>query len=258
MKGTEGGCLNFCLCVHARSAFSASKYKALGSGEGPKTGMRTASFLAISMMSWLTRFGGPGLILVGLLDNSVVPIPGGMDVATILLSSSRPNLWPFYGAMATAGAVIGGFLTFRLGRKGGKETLEKKIGKQRAEKVYKKFEQHGFSTVFIGSMIPPPFPIVPVLMAPGILKYPTRKFLAALTLGRGIRFMAVAFIGHRYGKLLLRVLGKYRTPAIWFLLILAVLGAIAAVAYFKYYRPKRRQEQRDAARTERDHAEQCS
>jgi membrane protein DedA with SNARE-associated domain len=208
--------------------------------------MRTASLLAISLTSWLTRFGGPGLILVGLLDNSVVPIPGGMDVATILLSSSRPQLWPFYGAMATLGAVIGGFLTFRLGRKGGKETLEKKIGKERAEKVYKKFEQHGFSTVVVGSMIPPPFPIVPVLMAPGILKYPTRKFLMALTLGRGIRFMTVAFIGHRYGKLLLQVLGKYRAPAIWFLLSLAVLGGIGALVYFKYYRPKRRQEQRDA------------
>jgi membrane protein DedA with SNARE-associated domain len=142
--------------------------------------------------------------------------------------------------------VIGGYLTFRLGRKGGKETLEKKIGKERSEKVYKKFEQHGFSTVVIGSMIPPPFPIVPVLMAPGILKYPTRKFLAALTLGRGIRFMTVAFIGHRYGKLLLGVLNRYRTPAIWFLLGLAVLGGIGALVYFKYYRPKRRQEQRDA------------
>jgi len=198
------------------------------------------------MMSWLTRFGGPGLILVGLVDNSIIPIPGGMDVATILLSSAHPDWWPFYGVMATFGAVIGGLLTFRLGRKGGKETLEKKIGKQRAEKVYQKFEQHGFSTVLIGSMIPPPFPIVPVLMAPGILKYPTKKFLAALALGRGIRFMTVAYIGHRYGRAMLHLLAKYRGPAIWFLVSLAVLGGIGALVYFKYYRPKRRQEERQA------------
>ena len=70
--------------------------------------MRAATLLAFSMMSWLTRFGGPGLILVGLVDNSVIPIPGGMDVATILLSSAQPSWWPFYGVMATLGAVIGG------------------------------------------------------------------------------------------------------------------------------------------------------
>lgn len=206
--------------------------------------MPSASLLAISMMNWLHRFGGPGLILVGLIDNSFVPIPGGMDVATILLTSSRPEWWWYYGAMATVGAVIGGFLTFRLARKGGKETLEKKIGKQRAEKVYKKFEEHGFSTVVIGSMIPPPFPIVPVLMAPGVMKYPTRKFLAALTIGRGIRFMAVAFISHLYGKLLLSFIGKYKGPATWFLVSLAVLGGIGALVYFKWYRPKRQNEQR--------------
>lgn len=208
--------------------------------------MPTAPVLAISMINWLNRFGGPGLILVGLIDNSFIPIPGGMDVATILLTSNKPEWWWYYGLMATLGAVIGGYLTFRLARKGGKETLEKKIGKKRAEKVYKKFEEHGFSTVVIGSMIPPPFPIVPVLMAPGVMKYPTRKFLTALTIGRGIRFMAVAFISHLYGKILLRFLHKYKGPATWFLVSLAVLGGIAALVYFKWYRPKRQREERAA------------
>jgi len=208
--------------------------------------MASVSLLAISMMNWLHRVGGPGLIVVGLIDNSFVPIPGGMDVATILLTSSRPEWWWYYGAMATLGAVIGGLLTFRLARKGGKETLEKKIGKERAEKVYKKFEEHGFSTIVIGSMIPPPFPIVPVLMAPGVMKYPTRRFLAALSIGRGIRFMAVAFISHLYGKVLLRFLFKYKGPATWFLVSLAVLGGIGALVYFKWYRPRRQSEERQA------------
>lgn len=208
--------------------------------------MPLAPLLAISMTNWLQRFGGPGLIVVGLIDNSFIPIPGGMDVATILLTSSRPELWWYYGLMATLGAVIGGYITFRLARKGGKETLEKKIGKNRAEKVYKKFEQHGYSTVIIGSMIPPPFPIVPVLMAPGVMKYPTRKFLTALAIGRGIRFMAVAFISHLYGKVLLRFLRQYKGPATWFLVGLAVLGGIGALIYFKWYRPKRQAEERQA------------
>jgi membrane protein DedA with SNARE-associated domain len=208
--------------------------------------MRLLPLLAFSWMAWVHRFGGPGLIAVAIVDNSFIPIPGGLDVATILLSSSHREAWPYYGFMATLGAVLGGYLTFRLGRKGGKETLEKKIGRDKAEKVYQKFEKHGFSTIVVGSMIPPPFPIVPVLMAPGILKYPTRKFLAALALGRGIRYFAFAFIGHRYGSSILKFFNTYREPAIWTLIALAVLGGVAALVYFKYYRPKRRREERQA------------
>ena len=92
---------------------------------------------------WLLRLGRPGLIVIGLIDNSVIPIPGGMDLFVILLSSHHREWWWYYGLMGTAGAVLGGYVTFRLSKKGGKEGMEKKIGKQRAEKVYKKFEKAG-------------------------------------------------------------------------------------------------------------------
>src|SRR5690242_10090303 len=91
--------------------------------------------------TWALRLGGPGLILVGLIDNSVIPIPGGMDIFVILLTSHHRQWWAYYALFATAGAVIGGYVTYRLAKKGGKEGLEKKIGKKRAEKVYKKFEK---------------------------------------------------------------------------------------------------------------------
>ena len=125
--------------------------------------------------AWLLRLGGPGLIVIGLVDNSVIPIPGGMDLFVILLSSHHREWWWYYGLMGTVGAVVGGYLTFRLSEKGGKEGMEKKFGKARAEKVYKKFEKGGFSTIAIGSVIPPPFPLVPVLMAAGIMQYPKKK-----------------------------------------------------------------------------------
>jgi len=81
---------------------------------------------------WLLRLGGPGLIVIGLIDNSVIPIPGGMDLFVILLSSHHREWWWYYGLMGTVGAVVGGYLTFRLSEKGGKEGMEKKFGKARA------------------------------------------------------------------------------------------------------------------------------
>ncbi len=187
---------------------------------------------------WLLRLGGPGLILIGLIDNSVIPIPGGMDLFVILLTAHHREWWAYYALFAVAGAVIGGYLTFRLAKKGGKESLEKKIGKKRAEKVYKKFEKGGFSSVLIGSVLPPPFPLVPVLMAAGIMQYPRKHFLTALTLGRGIRFFIVAYLGKLYGTAIVGWLGRYYKPFLYTLIALGVLGGIGTLLYFKWYRPK--------------------
>lgn len=189
-----------------------------------------------SFWSWVLHLGGPGLIVVGLVDNSVIPIPGGMDVFVILLTARSRNLWVYYALMAVVGAVIGGFVTYRLAKKGGKEGLEKKIGKRRAEKVYKRFEKRGFSTVAIGAMIPPPFPIVPVLMAAGILQYSPKKFLSALALGRAIRFFALAYLGRLYGTAIIGWLTRYYKPFLYALIVLAVLGGLGALTYFKMWR----------------------
>lgn len=189
-------------------------------------------------MDWLERLGPLGFILLGVADNSVVPLPGSMDLLVILLTAHRRQLWPYYAIMATIGSVIGGYLTYRLAEKGGEETLEKKLGKRRAEKVYKRFEKSGGITVFIGAILPPPTPIVPFLSAAGVLQYPRKKFLIALASGRAIRFFAVAWIGHVYGKAILGFLSHYYKPMLYTLIGLAVLGGLGLLLYLKWYRPR--------------------
>ena len=77
--------------------------------------------LAVTTWQHLRRLGGPGLVLLGIADNSVVPLTGSMDVLTIWLAARHREPWPYYAAMATIGAVIGGYITYALARKGGKE-----------------------------------------------------------------------------------------------------------------------------------------
>jgi membrane protein YqaA with SNARE-associated domain len=92
-----------------------------------------------SAMRWLIHLGGPSLILLGLADNSLIPMPGSTDVVTVLLAAHHRTLWIYYAIMATAGALLGGYLTYRMARKGGKETLEKKFSKKKVNKIYKIF-----------------------------------------------------------------------------------------------------------------------
>jgi membrane protein YqaA with SNARE-associated domain len=194
--------------------------------------------IAASVWSWLRHLGGVGLVLLGLADNSVVPLPGSMDVLTILLAARHSQLWWYYAFMATVGAVVGGYITYGLARKGGKEAFERKLSKKTAAKVFQRFERWGFFAVAVPAVLPPPFPIVPFLLAAGAMQYSRQKFVAALALGRGVRFTIVAGLGAIYGRHILRFFSRYYTPALFTLIGLAVIAGIVSVV--QYYRHKSR------------------
>jgi membrane protein DedA with SNARE-associated domain len=189
-----------------------------------------------SALRWLIHLGGPGLILLGLADNSLIPLPGSTDVATILLAAHHRQPWFYYTIMATIGAVVGGYLTYRMARKGGKETLEKKFSQRRVKRLYAIFERWGFASVAIPAILPPPFPIVPMLLVAGAMQYPTKKFLAALTVGRGIRFTILGYLGAHYGRTILKWFGEYYWPV-----LIALIAFSAAGALYGLYQYKRRQ-----------------
>ena len=184
------------------------------------------------------------MFLLGLADSApfIDAPPGSVDVSIILLSAKSHELWAYYALMATTGEVLGGYLTYRLAEKGGQETFEKKIGKPRAEKIYKRFEKRGFMTVFTGSILPPPFPFTPVLMAAGVMQYPSQKFISALTAGRAVRFLVVAFLGRIYGQQMINFFSRHYRGALHVLIGLAVMAGIGALVYYQWYRHKRQRE----------------
>jgi membrane protein YqaA with SNARE-associated domain len=194
--------------------------------------------LAVPIWHRLRRLGGPGLVLLGIADNSVIPLTGSMDVLTIWLAARHHEPWPYYALMATIGAVIGGYITYALARKGGKEAMDRKLSRKRAKQVSKVFERWGFFAVAIPALLPPPFPFVPFLIAAGAGQYSPKKFLAALTVGRGIRYSIAAFLGYHYGRHILRFFNQYYKPAVGILVALAVIGAILSL--IQYLRMKKK------------------
>ena len=186
-----------------------------------------------STLRWLIHLGGPSLILLGLVDNSVIPLPGSTDIVTILLAAHHPTMWVYYAMMATVGALIGGYLTYRMARKGGKETLEKRFSKKTTKKVYAIFSRWGFAAVAIPALLPPPFPIVPMLLAAGAMQYPTRKFLTALAVGRGLRFTILAYLGFHYGRHIVRLFDRYYWPILLALIAFSALGGLYGLFEYK-------------------------
>ena len=164
-----------------------------------------------TFLHWLRTLGGLGLILVGLVDNSAIPVPGSMDVFTILLSAAHKDLWWYYALMATVGSLLGGYLTYRLGMKGGKELLEKRISARRARKVYGIFARYGFWSVRWGPCRRRRCRSFPSCLLPEYALF-RAKFLGALALGRGIRYSLLAYLGSIYGRQILHWFGRYYLP----------------------------------------------
>jgi membrane protein YqaA with SNARE-associated domain len=185
---------------------------------------------AQSMRRWLFHLGGLGLILLGLLDSSLLPIPGSMDVLTIVLAARHGELWLYYAFMATIGSVLGGYVTYRLARKGGKESFERRFPRRVVNNVYKVFERFGFGAIAIPAFLPPPFPMVPFLLSAGAMQYPVRKFLLALTLGRFARYTVLSYLAARYGRHIIAFIAAHGHPV-----LLAVLGLIAAAVVVFFF-----------------------
>jgi undecaprenyl-diphosphatase len=179
---------------------------------------------------WLFHLGGLGLIPLGVLDNSLIPLPGTMDVATIVLSARQEQLWLYYALMATAGTVIGGFVTYRIARKGGKQVLESRFSSVRVDKVCEIFGRWGFGSIAISASLSPPVPIVPFLLASGATQYPVEEFLLALTLGRISRYMILAYFSARYGKQIIALITEHGHPVA--LTVIVVVFAATAVSFY--------------------------
>ena len=69
--------------------------------------------------------------------------------------------------------------------------------------------------------------MVPVLLAAGAMQYPTRKFLAALAVGRGARFAILAYLGALYGVHIVSFFSRYY----WHVLITLIAFSVFAGLY---------------------------
>ena len=191
------------------------------------------------MRRWLVHLGALGFLPLGLIDSSIIPLPGSMDVLTIILAARNAEFWFYYAVMATLGSVLGGFVTYRLARKGGKESLARRVSAKTMKRVYGIFERWGFAAIAIPAVLPPPMPFVPFLLAAGAMQYSVKKFLLAMTLGRIVRYSILAYLAARYGRKMLPFLLQHGHPVVAAVVGLVVTGVLVYIV-FRGIRGKKR------------------
>ena len=159
-----------------------------------------------TLMSTLRHLGAAGFFFLAILDSSPIPTFAGPDILTAILAASHRPLWFEFAATATAGSVVGAYLTFRVARHAGSSYLDQKFKKGRVAKFLRLFNRWGTGTLAASAAIPLPTPTSMFFAAAGASNYPRGKFLTVVAVSRAVRYFGIAFIAGHYGRHFLRVL----------------------------------------------------
>jgi len=177
---------------------------------------------AQSVTSAFRHLGAFGLFLLAVLDSSPIPTFGGPDILIVILAGSHRNPWYEYAAVATAGSMIGAYLTFRIARKAGAAWLHSKFGEGKVSVLLNRFEQWGTGILVASTAVPFPFPTSMVFAAAGASDYPVARYLTIVAVCRAARYTALAIVAERYGRHFIRVLRHPIQYWGWFLLFAAI------------------------------------
>lgn len=143
-----------------------------------------------------------GLFLMSTLDSSFLVLPFGNDLLLIALVSSNREGWSWiaYVLVSAIGSVVGVVLIDLIMRKAGEKGLERFVSENRVKKLKAKLENKAGITVFLATLIPPPFPFTPVVMTASALQTPRGQLLIAVFLGRLVRFGIEAILALYFGR----------------------------------------------------------
>lgn len=175
--------------------------------------------------------GGPGLLLLGVLDSSFLFLPLGNDLLIIALTAAHRDRMLYYVLMATAGSVAGVDFTRWVSAKGGKEGIEGDRKSHRVAYVERKVHEHGGIAIATAALMPPPFPFTPFIIVAAALQYPRRKMLAIVAGSRGLRFAIDGSLALIYGRGIIRMA---ESPYVQNYIMALVVISIAGSAYSIY------------------------
>lgn len=181
---------------------------------------------------------GPwGIFVVAFMDGAFLGIPVDPLVAGYAWADKQH--FYFYCIMAAIGSTLGYCVIFFIGRKGEEALLEKRIPAKKLEKIRDRFERQEFLAVFIPSMMPPPTPFKLIVLSAGALKMKLRDFLAAIFLGRLLRFTIEAILVIYFGPQIVDEVKRLFTQHGWAVIVALVVLIVAYLVYRRFFRRAR-------------------
>jgi membrane protein YqaA with SNARE-associated domain len=187
-------------------------------------------------VKWLTRlaeyliaYGAFGLFVLALLDSTFVPLPSSADALMLVLSTKNPSWMLLYAFMATAGSALGCLILYLISRRAGARALNR-FSEAKRNRVKNWIERYDMFAVLAATWMPPPFPFKVFVVSAGVFRFSLLRFMLAIIVGRGFRFLLEGYFAVRYGAQAKEILAKYYP---WI-----ALGLIIAIVIFLLLKQK--------------------
>lgn len=172
-----------------------------------------------------TRAANFWLFVLSFTESSFFPIPPDPFLAIMVFV--RKNKWLFYGLFVTVASVLGGLFGYLIGfalyEIAGKPIVDFYNFQEQFSYVVGLFNDHTFWTIFTAAFTPIPYKIFTI--AAGVAQVNVFTFIIASILGRGIRFVLVAFIMKTFGQKIGEMFFKYFN-AITILIVVLIVAYI--------------------------------
>lgn len=189
------------------------------------------------MLRFFLRLGIFGLFLLSALDSSFLVLPLGNDLLLIALVNRDHSslIWIAYVLVSAIGSIVGVFVIDVIMRKAGEKGLERFLSERKIEKFKRKIENKAGISVFVATVLPPPFPFTPVVMTASALQSPREKLVAAVFCGRLVRCTTEAVLALYFGRRLIGYLNSdVVTYAVYGLIALAVvLSTLSLITWLR-------------------------
>src|SRR4051812_15854433 len=111
-----------------------------------------------ALLHFFAQWGGLGVLPLAILDSTIIPTFGSLDILTAFLSARHSSLWVYYASMAVTGSMVGSYLTYKLGQKTGLAWFERKFGERRSHQVEYALERWEPEQALFRRVRPPPAP----------------------------------------------------------------------------------------------------
>jgi membrane protein YqaA with SNARE-associated domain len=176
-----------------------------------------------------TKHAQAWLALLSFTEASFFLIPP--DILLIPILAAGAGRWLYYVALTTGASVLGAVFGYILalgffGLVG--EPIVAFYGlESQFEHVGTLYEESTFWVVFTAAFTPIPFKVF--VLAGGFFSVPFIPFLLASLLGRGLRFLIVGFLAHRFGPKAAELFLTYFNRIT---IVAVALGLIALLMYW--------------------------
>jgi membrane protein YqaA with SNARE-associated domain len=171
--------------------------------------------------------GGPGLFAVAFLDSSFVSLPQINDILVVLMVTQHKAWMPYYALMATLGSMAGCYVIYYLAEKGGEAFLRRRLHAGHTERALGLYRRHGVLALMVPALLPPPAPFKLFVLMAGFAGVRPLRFLLAVGLARGARYLALGSLAVWYGDAALELMRTRGRDVPIGLVVLLVAGAIA-------------------------------